>query len=135
MNSVHLIGRLGGDATLKTFDNGGSVVNFSLATTETWKDKNSGEKKEKTDWHRCSLNGERGTKLAQYLTKGKQLAVTGSISYRTVGEGDDKRTFTDIRVDRVEFVGDAKKKDDDSAPASTSDVAPSSAGDDSDIPF
>jgi single-strand DNA-binding protein len=83
VNKVILIGRLGKDPEAKTFNNGGSVVNFSMATSETWKDKQSGERKEKTEWHNIVIRNENIGKVAlQYLRKGSECYVEGSLSTR-----------------------------------------------------
>lgn len=111
MNKVILAGNLGADAELKTFDNGNSVLNFRLATTEKWKDRD-GNKKEKTNWHSCQLNGKRGESLAQYLTKGTKVIVTGSVQYREYEKEGVKRYATDIRVDDLEFTGGGKRQED-----------------------
>jgi len=139
MNKIVLIGRLGQDAALKVFDNGGQVLNFSIATSEKWKDKTTGEKKEKTEWHNCSLHGDRGAALAQYLLKGTQLAVEGSVTYRKYEKDGVKCTACDIRVQNVEFVGDKKSEGssqdpkDDGGTHERSNAA--EAVDDSDVPF
>ena len=83
VNKVILVGRLGKDPEAKTFNNGGSVVNFSVATSETWKDKQSGERKEKTEWHNIVVRNENIGKVAtQYLRKGSEVYIEGSIATR-----------------------------------------------------
>jgi single-strand DNA-binding protein len=67
VNKVLLIGNLGQDPETKTFDNGNSVANFSLATSEVWKDKNTGETQEKTEWHRVAVFGKLAEIVGQYL--------------------------------------------------------------------
>lgn len=104
MNSVTLIGNLGADAEVKTFDNGGSVIKLRLATTEKWKDKN-GEQKEKTEWHHIDYSVKNPENLAKYLTKGRPLAVQGKLTYNAKENNGQKTYFTTIRADRVEFVG------------------------------
>lgn len=135
MNKVILAGNLGSDAELKYFEgSGNSVLNFSVATTEKWKDRD-GNKKEKTNWHRCQLNGKRAEALAQYLTKGTKVLVTGSVQYREFEKDGQKRTATDIRVDDVEFLGSGKRQDEgDGEPATARRASSaSSRADDADI--
>ena len=83
LNKVLLIGRLGGDPEIKQMVNGKSVARFSLATSNTWKDKNTGEKKEKTEWHRIVIFNEGLVKVVQqYVKKGAQVYVEGQLSTR-----------------------------------------------------
>ena len=83
LNKVLLIGRLGADPEIKQMVNGKSVARLSLATSQTWKDKNTGEKKEKTEWHRIVVFNEGLVNvIKQYLKKGSQLYVEGHLSTR-----------------------------------------------------
>ena len=83
LNKVLLIGRLGADPEIKQMVNGKSVVRFSIATSQTWKDKSSGEKKEKTEWHRIVVFNEGLVNVVQqYLKKGAQIYVEGQLSTR-----------------------------------------------------
>jgi single-strand DNA-binding protein len=83
VNKVILVGRLGKDPESKTFANGGSVVNFTMATSETWRDKATGERKERTEWHNIVIRNENIGKVAtQYLRKGSEVYIEGSISTR-----------------------------------------------------
>ena len=83
LNKVLLIGRLGADPEVKQMVNGKSVARLSLATSQTWKDKNTGEKKEKTEWHRIVVFNEGLVNVVQqYLKKGAQVYVEGQISTR-----------------------------------------------------
>ena len=83
LNKVLLIGRLGADPEIKQMVNGKSVARFSLATSNTWKDKNTGEKKEKTEWHRIVVFNEGLVKvIQQYVKKGAQVYVEGQLSTR-----------------------------------------------------
>jgi single-strand DNA-binding protein len=138
MNKCFLLGRLGADAELKMTQGGKAILKFSLATSEKWTNAN-GEKQEKTEWHRCQMWGDRGTKLAQYLTKGKQIAVEGSISYGSYEKDNVKHYTTDIKVLNIEFAGDSKGGN---ASSSSSDaagdddpLAPSGIVGDDDLPF
>ena len=83
LNKVLLIGRLGGDPEIKQMVNGKKVARFSLATSQSWKDKSTGEKKEKTEWHRIVIfNDGLVNVVAQYLKKGAQIYVEGQLSTR-----------------------------------------------------
>ena len=83
LNKVLLIGRLGADPEIKQMVNGKSVARLSLATSQTWKDKNTGEKKEKTEWHRIVVFNEGLVNVVQqYLKKGAQIYVEGQLSTR-----------------------------------------------------
>ena len=83
LNKVLLIGRLGADPEIKQMVNGKSVARLSLATSQSWKDKNSGEKKEKTEWHRVVVFNEGLVNVVQqYLKKGAQVYVEGQITTR-----------------------------------------------------
>ena len=83
LNKVLLIGRLGADPEIKQMVNGKSVARFSLATSNTWKDKNTGEKKEKTEWHRVVIFNEGlANVVKQYLKKGSQVYIEGQLSTR-----------------------------------------------------
>ena len=83
LNKVLLIGRLGADPEVKQMVNGKSVARLSLATSQSWKDKNTGEKKEKTEWHRVVVFNEGLVNVVkQYLKKGAQIYVEGQLSTR-----------------------------------------------------
>ena len=83
LNKVLLIGRLGADPEIKQMVNGKSVARLSLATSNTWKDKNTGEKKEKTEWHRIVIFNEGLVKVVQqYVKKGAQVYVEGQLTTR-----------------------------------------------------
>ena len=83
LNKVLLIGRLGADPEIKQMVNGKSVARLSLATSQTWKDKNTGEKKEKTEWHRIVVFNEGLVNVVQqYLKKGAQIYVEGQMTTR-----------------------------------------------------
>ena len=83
LNKVLLIGRLGADPEIKQMVNGKSVARLSLATSNTWKDKNTGEKKEKTEWHRVVIFNEGLVNIVQqYLKKGAQIYIEGQLTTR-----------------------------------------------------
>ena len=83
LNKVLLIGRLGGDPEIKQMVNGKSIARFSLATSNTWKDKNTGERKEKTEWHRVVIFNEGLVNVVQqYVKKGAQVHIEGQLTTR-----------------------------------------------------
>lgn len=100
MNSIHLVGRVGGDPDYRKFPNGGELVEFSLATSETWRDKNSGERKEKTQWHRIKVSNEQVAKIArEYVRKGSLVGIEGKLEYRQWEKDGQKHTMAEIVVD------------------------------------
>jgi single-strand DNA-binding protein len=95
VNKVILVGNLGKDPEVRSFQNGGRVASFSIATSERWKDKSSGEKKEKTEWHRVSvLNDHLVGVVEKYLKKGAKVYIEGQLETRkwTDKEGQEKYT-------------------------------------------
>lgn len=83
VNKVILIGRLGRDPEVRTFQNGNKVVNLRIATSETWKDKSTGERKEKTEWHSVAIFNEAIARVAeQYLRKGSNVYIEGQLETR-----------------------------------------------------
>jgi len=105
LNKVMLIGNLGSDPELRTTPSGTSVCNFSLATSESYKDK-QGERQEKTDWHKIIVWGAQADSCGQYLAKGRQVYIEGKIGYRTYEDEDgNKRYVTEITANQVQFWG------------------------------
>ena len=95
LNKVLLIGRLGKDPELREFPSGGKVCNFSLATSETWKDSSTGERQERTSWHNIAIFNERRAEIAeQYLRKGSQVYIEGQLETRKWQDqaGNDRYT-------------------------------------------
>lgn len=82
LNRATLIGNLGADPEIRTFDNGDKVANFSLATSDRWKDRNTGEQRERTEWHRVIVFGKLVEVVEQYVRKGDKLLVEGNIRTR-----------------------------------------------------
>ena len=82
VNKVILVGRLGAEPESRSFPSGGSLCNLRLATSESWKDKQTGERKERTEWHRVTLNNRLGEIAQQYLHKGSQVYIEGRIQTR-----------------------------------------------------
>lgn len=89
LNKVCLIGRLGGDPEIRSFSNGGRVANFSIATTDSWKDKATGEKKEVTEWHRISIFNEHILGVVEkYVKKGDLIYLEGKLKTRKYTDKD-----------------------------------------------
>jgi len=108
-NQVRLIGNLGTDAVAKGFDNGSAVINFSIATQESWKDA-QGQKQTTVQWHSCTQNFknlENAKKVAKFMTKGKCLVVDGMLKYN---KKDDK-TYAYIHVSNWDFTPGQPKEE------------------------
>jgi single-strand DNA-binding protein len=107
VNKVILVGNLGRDPEMRSFPSGDQVANVTLATTDKWKDKQTGEPREHTEWHRLVFNGRLAEIAGQYLRKGSQIYVEGSIRTRKWQDqqsGQD-RYSTEIRVDQMQMLG------------------------------
>ena len=106
VNKVMLLGNLGRDPEVRTFPNGDSVCNFSIATSTTWKDKKSGEKKEKTEWHNIVMYRKLAEIAGEYLKKGSAVFVEGSLQTRKwqTKEGQDRYT-TEVVADTFTMLG------------------------------
>jgi single-strand DNA-binding protein len=105
VNKVIVIGNLGADPETRQFNNGSNVTNISVATSEQWTDKQSGEKREATEWHRVSLFNRLGEIAAQYLRKGSKVYIEGSLRTRKyqAPDGSD-RYATEIRADQMQML-------------------------------
>lgn len=98
-NSVQLIGNLGDDISIKTFENGNSVANFSLATSEYYTN-SEGEKVQTTQWHSIVAWGKRGEAMEKTLSKGNKVLVAGKLTYRSFDDKEgNKRKVTEIVAD------------------------------------
>ena len=95
VNKVIIVGNLGRDPEVRSFQNGGKVVNLNIATSETWRDKASGERKEKTEWHRVAIFNEALGKIAeQYLKKGSTVYLEGQLETRKWQDQSGAERFT-----------------------------------------
>ncbi len=95
INKVILIGNLGKDPEVRSFQNGGQVCSFSLATSENWKDKSTGERREKTEWHNISIFSEGLVRVAQqYLKKGSKVYLEGQLETRKWQDKEGKDRYT-----------------------------------------
>ncbi len=95
LNKVMLIGNLGNDPEIRSMNNGGKVCTLSIATSESWKDKNTGEKREKTEWHRVVVFGDGLVRVCEnYLKKGSKIFVEGSLQTRKWQDRDGNDKYT-----------------------------------------
>jgi single-strand DNA-binding protein len=107
VNKVILIGNLGRDPEVRYTQNGTAVANFTLATNEVWNDK-SGERQERTEWHRIVVWGKQAEIAREHLSKGKQVYIEGSIQTRQWDDREgNKRTTTEIKAQRLMMMGRA----------------------------
>lgn len=106
VNKVILVGNLGKDPEVRYMPNGDAVANMSLATTSSWKDKNSGEKKEETEWHRIVIYGRLAEIAGEYCKKGRSVYIEGRLKTRKWQDqsGQDKYT-TEIVADAMQLLG------------------------------
>ena len=106
VNKVIIVGNLGADPETRYLPSGEAVTNIRVATTDKWKDKTSGEMKEATEWHRIAFFGRLATVAGEYLKKGSQVYVEGSLRTRKWQdkEGKDRYT-TEIRADTMQMLG------------------------------
>ncbi|MFL6691493.1 MAG: single-stranded DNA-binding protein [Ramlibacter sp.] len=106
VNKVIIVGNLGRDPEMRTFPSGDRVANVTIATTDKWKDKQSGEMKEATEWHRVVFNGRLAEIAGEYLRKGSQVYVEGSLRTRKWTDKDGIEKFTtEIRADQMQMLG------------------------------
>ena len=112
VNKVILVGTLGKDPETKTFPNGGSLTQFSIATSESWTDKTSGERKEQTEWHRIVLHNRLGEIAQQYLHKGSKVYIEGSLRTRQwTDQNGQERYSTEVRGDSMQMLDSRQQSD------------------------
>lgn len=113
INKVIIVGRLGSDPEVRYTPNGQAVANFSVATSDNWTDKNTNEKKERTEWHRIVVWGRLAELCKDYLSKGRQVYIEGKLQTRSwVDKSDNKKYTTEIIANQLQFLGEAKGKQD-----------------------
>jgi len=147
VNKVILIGNLGADPESRYMPSGDAICNIRVATTEKWKDKQTGEPKELTEWHRVAFFGKLAEIAGQYLKKGSSVYIEGSLRTRKWQDKDgNDRSTTEIRADTMQMLGSRQGMGEapmtrESAPAPVASggapkPAPSGLGDmEDDIPF
>lgn len=94
VNKVILVGHLGQDPEVRYLPNGSAVANISLATTDSWKDKNTGQPKERTEWHRIAIHGKLAEIAGQYLRKGSQVYIEGSLQTHKWEDSRNQTKYT-----------------------------------------
>lgn len=139
INKVIIVGNVGNDPETKYMPSGSAVTNFTVATNESWKDKQTGEKKERTEWHRVSMFGKLAEIAAQYLRKGSQVYIEGPLRTRKwqAKDGSDRYT-TEIVANEMQMLGGkGGGQPANSAPQSRPEPAAQPGPDDfdDDIPF
>lgn len=106
LNQAQIIGYLGRDPEVRYLPSGEAVANFSIATTEKWKDKNTGEQREETEWHRISVFGRLAEIVGEYLKKGSLVFVQGKLKTRKYTDGQGvERYSTEIRAEAMKMLG------------------------------
>lgn len=154
VNKVILIGNLGSDPEVRYTPDGVPVANFSLATTESWNDRNTGERQERTEWHRLVLWRRQAEVAQQYLKKGSKIYIEGKLQTRSWDDqSGQKRYTTEIVVFDMQMLdsrgeggggsgGGGGGRDagynaggQNAGPAAQSDAPPPPGGDDDDLPF
>ena len=106
VNKVIIVGNLGRDPEMRTFPSGDQVANVTIATTDKWKDRQTGEMKEATEWHRVVFNGRLAEIAGQYLRKGSQVYVEGSLRTRKwTDQAGVEKYSTEIRADQMQMLG------------------------------
>jgi len=140
VNKVLLIGRLGRDPEVRYTPDGTAIANFSIATSEEWKDKKTGEKQERTEWHRIVAFRRLGEICGEYLSKGRQVYIEGRLQTRDWQDKDgNKRYTTEIVASQMQMLGSRDTGDNSGGSGfGRNDIPPGpefSGSQDDDIPF
>ena len=134
VNKVILLGNIGNEPKNAVLPNGSAVCNFSLATSEVWNDKQSGERQERTEWHRVVVFGKLAEIAGEYLHKGSQVYVEGQLRTRQWQDQDGTKRFaTEVVADELQFVGKAASRPSAASDNQQPEGAPPFG--DADIPF
>ena len=139
VNKIFLLGRMGKDPVVKNFDNGGKIAEFTVATDDSYKDK-QGDKVEQTDWHNVKVSGKLADVAEKYLKKGSLIHVEGKVKTRSYDDKDgNKRYVTEVVCESFKMLGDKKDSgnSDYTAPATKKDEEfnGNKQGADDDLPF
>jgi len=139
INKVMLLGNLGRGPELRTTPKGTAVLNFPMATSRRWKDRDSGELQSLADWHRVVVWGRQAEVLAEHLKKGSQVHIEGRLQTRSWTDGDGaKRYVTEIVAFRIQMLGrpeDRKAPDPVEEPEAPAEAPEVEGNDEEDIPF
>ena len=104
VNKVFIIGNLGGDPEAKFMPSGGAVTNITVATSESWKDKTSGEQKEQTEWHKVVFFNRLAEIAGEYLSKGSKVYIEGSLRTRSWEQDGQKKYMTEIVASEMQML-------------------------------
>ncbi|MGH8283454.1 MAG: single-stranded DNA-binding protein [Gammaproteobacteria bacterium] len=145
VNKVILVGNLGADPETRYMPSGSAVTNIRIATTESWKDKESGEQKERTEWHRITFYNRLAEIAGEYLRKGSQVYIEGKLRTRTYEKEGQTHYSTEIICDNMQMLGSragagnpdrgGAESRAESAPAPAASAAKTDNFNDDDIPF
>jgi single-strand DNA-binding protein len=140
INKVIIIGNLGGDVEQRAMPNGSAVANFTVATTETWKDKQTGDKQERTEWHSVAVFGKLAEICGQFLVKGSKVYIEGSLRTRDWMDekSNTKKYKTEIVAKDMQMLdsrGQQSNLNSEPAPPANNQAAPEQGNFDDDIPF
>ena len=135
VNKALIIGNLGQDPEIKYTQSGSPVANLSVATSERWKDKNTGEQKEQVEWHRVVIFGRLAEIAEQYLKKGSKIFVEGKLQTRDWEDSEGKKRYTTEVVAREMTMLDSKGDSMDSSSSNSSSSKPNNDKFEEDIPF
>jgi len=128
LNQAQIIGHLGKDPEVRYLPSGEAVANFSIATTEKWKDKNTGEQREETEWHRISTFGRLAEIVGEYLKKGSLVFVQGKLKTRKYTDAQGvERYSTEIRAESMKMLGGRDSNQGSAPPAQRPAPAPRQA--------
>lgn len=111
LNKAMIIGRLGKDPEVRYTQDGKAVANFTIATSDKWKDRDSGEPREKTEWHRVVAFGRLGEICGEYLSKGKQVYIEGRLRTRSWEKDGITRYTTEIEAVAMQMLGSRENQD------------------------
>lgn len=104
VNKVILVGNVGKDPEIRYLPSGAAVANLTLATSESWKDKNTGQQQEQTEWHKCAAFGKLAEIIQQYVTKGSKLYIDGSLRTRSWEQDGVTRYQTEIIINDMQML-------------------------------
>src|SRR5690348_2998666 len=110
VNKAIIVGTVGKDPEVKYMPSGEAVVNISLATNEKWKDKQTGEKKERTEWHRVTMYGRLAEVVGEYIRKGSQLYVEGKLQTRKWEKDGQTHYTTEIIAFQMQMIGGIRQQ-------------------------
>ena len=135
INKVIVVGNLGQDPDTKYLPSGSAVTNISVATSESWKDKQTGEKKERTEWHRVAAFGRLAEIMAEYLRKGSQVYIEGKLRTRKWDKDGQTHYTTEIIADQMQMLGNRQEQSKPTPAPQPSQPEPGPDDFDDEIPF